>query len=282
MNPGPRTSAPESRPDSGGAPGPGGAPDPGSTTDRGSLSDAGLWQLVESDGYRVDLDAWAELAATAGGPVLDIGCGIGRVSHHLNRLGHETTGIDSDAELVADFNRTRPAGSPPALALDATRLLADGSPLSGQRFALVIAPQQLLQIIGGRTGRRMLFAELPRLLAPGGKAAFAICEELPRAPVDYPGVASDIREVEGWVHASRPVSIEAEDGSVTAARLRRSLSPDGQVDESTDTVTLDRLDRTQLEAELVDAGLTPIHSRPISETDRHMGSTLVVARPATS
>jgi SAM-dependent methyltransferase len=247
-----------------------------------SLSDTGLWQLVESDGYRVDLDIWAGLAAKTGGQVLDLGCGIGRVSHHLNRLGHTTTGVDRDPRLVEDFNRTRPEGSPEALTVDATALLDPGSPLCGRSFELIIAPQQLLQILGGPGARARMLSAVTALTASGGLAAFAICEELPEVPVDYPEVPPDLREVDGWVHSSQPVSIEAGPEAVTAVRERKSLSPAGDVRTSPDTITLDRLDRKTLELELVEAGLTPVGISPIPATDRHMASTLVLARPSTS
>lgn len=247
-----------------------------------SLSDTGLWQLVESDGYRVDLDIWAGLAAKTGGQILDLGCGIGRVSHHLNRLGHPTTGVDCDPRLVEDFNRTRPDGCPEALTVDATALLEHGSPLRGRTFELIIAPQQLLQIIGGPDARARMLTAVTALTAPGGLAAFAICEELPEVPVDYPDVPPDLREVDGWVHSSQPVAIETGPESVTAVRERKSLSPAGDVRISPDTISLDRLDRNTLELELIEAGLTPVGISPISATDRHMASTLVVARPATS
>jgi SAM-dependent methyltransferase len=246
------------------------------------LSEAGLWQLVESDGYRVDLDIWAGLAAGSDGRVLDLGCGVGRVSHHLNRLGHSTTGVDRDPELVADFNRTRPEGSPSALTLDVTGLLVSDSPLRDMSFGLIIAPQQLLQIIGGREARARMLAAVRNLSMPGALTAFAICQELPDAPVDYPDVPPDLREVNGWVHSSQPVSIETTPDTVTAFRDRKSLSPEGDVHASVDSVTLDRLDLSGLEAELVEAGIEPVGSSVIPGTDRHMASTLVLARPFTS
>jgi SAM-dependent methyltransferase len=248
----------------------------------GGFSEAGLWQLVESGEYLVDLDFWSNLAVQAGGDVLDLGCGIGRVSHYLNRLGHRTTGVDSDPELIEDFNRTRPDGSPPAVAVDARALLAPASPIRGNRYSLIIAPQQLLQILGGAGPRSQLLGSLPELLAPGGRVAFAICEGLPSEPVDYPDVPPDLREVEGRVHASQPVSIETAPDSVTAVRIRRSLAPGGDVAESRDTVTLDRLDRLTIDGELRQAGLVELSSSPIPPTARHMGSTLIVAGPATS
>jgi SAM-dependent methyltransferase len=252
-------------------------------SDRGAgLSDTGLWQLVESDGYRVDLAIWAGLAARADGQVLDLGCGIGRVSHHLNCRGHPTTGVDRDPQLVSDFNRTRPDTATAALTVDVTGLLDADSALRDRSFDLIIAPQQLLQILGGRQARADMLSALPRLSPRGGLAAFAICESLPEIPVDYPDVPPDLREVGGWVHSSQPVSIETTPDTVTAVRQRKSLSPDGEILVSLDAVTLDRLDRDGLEVELLEAGLTPVGSSPIPATDRHMASTLVLARPSNS
>jgi len=44
-----------------------------------------VWHDLECGGYRVDLQAWLELAERAGGPVLDVGAGTGRVSLALAR-----------------------------------------------------------------------------------------------------------------------------------------------------------------------------------------------------
>lgn len=240
--------------------------------------EAGLWQLVESGRYRADLDTWSGLAADIGGPVLDLGCGVGRVSHHLNRLGLTAFGLDRDPHLIADFDRTRPAGSPAGIVRDVAGLDDPDATVEGRPFRLVIAPQQLVQILEGREARMRLFRALPGILEPDGVAAFAICEELPEVDVHYPGVPPDLRELGRWVHSSHPVAIEAHPDSVTALRLRQSLGPDGASTRADDRVTLDRLDRNAIESELTAAGLRPCGTGVIEQTDRHMGSTLVLAR----
>jgi ubiquinone/menaquinone biosynthesis C-methylase UbiE len=44
---------------------------------------AALWHDLECGDYRDDLPSWRSLAATAGGPVLDVGAGTGRVTLDL-------------------------------------------------------------------------------------------------------------------------------------------------------------------------------------------------------
>jgi len=58
---------------------------------RGSA--AVIWHDVECGGYEGDLALWRELAA-AGGPILDLGCGTGRVALDLARRGHRVHGLD--------------------------------------------------------------------------------------------------------------------------------------------------------------------------------------------
>jgi SAM-dependent methyltransferase len=241
-------------------------------------SDDGLWQLVEFADYTADFPLWEQLATATGGPVLDLGCGIGRVAGHLAGLGHEVVGIDRDAGLVADFNRALGiTGSAHALQADATGLRAEAAPLAGQQFALVLAPQQFMQLLGGPNGRLALLGAIGELLAPGGIAAFAICEELPLESIHFPGVLPDAREVGDWYHSSLPVAIEPDHGWITSVRLRQSVGPRGEFVETEDRVRIDRLDRSTLAAELSACGFTVDRVTEVPVTDRHMGSTVLIA-----
>ena len=69
------------------------------------------WHDVECGSYSADLALWEELAAHAGGPILELGCGTGRVTLRLGRCGHRVTGLDRDAVLLAAFGE-RATGLP--------------------------------------------------------------------------------------------------------------------------------------------------------------------------
>ena len=57
------------------------------------------WENAQTVGRR-DVPFWRAVAATAGGPVLELGCGTGRVSLPLARAGVQLVGIDRSAPML--------------------------------------------------------------------------------------------------------------------------------------------------------------------------------------
>lgn len=235
---------------------------------------AAIWQLVESCGYTADLPAWVTLTEEAGS-VLDLGCGIGRVARHLAAEGRNVVGVEIDPVLASDLNRL--SGGEPVRAVTGSATELDRLELGRDRFDAVIAPQQLLHIVGGEVSRQHLLEGVRARLAPEGVAAFAISEWITEQSrtVD---VLPDVREIGNWVYASRPVAVEDDGDSLTVDRLRQVVAPDGSLEESHDSITLDRMDRYRLAEELAEAGLVPERTVEIRETDRHIASVIVVAR----
>ncbi len=121
-----------------------------------------VWHDVECGAYAADLPAWAELAAGAAGPVLELGAGTGRVSLHLARAGFDVVAVDSASDLIGELaHRAEAAGlAVEAVCADARRLEL------GREVAAVIAPMQLMHLLGGAGGRAAALtaarAHLPR------------------------------------------------------------------------------------------------------------------------
>jgi SAM-dependent methyltransferase len=54
--------------------------------------------------YQEDIPFWLALAAEQGGPIIEMGCGTGRITKQLLEQGYKVTGVDSDPEML-DFIR---------------------------------------------------------------------------------------------------------------------------------------------------------------------------------
>jgi SAM-dependent methyltransferase len=220
-----------------------------------------IWHEVECGTYAADLPVWEELAAHAGGLILDLGCGTGRVLSHLARRGYELRGLDLEPSLVENLSHAE-VGDAREFEL-------------GESFRLILAPMQLVQLFADAEERESCLRRVAAHLAPGGLAAFAIVESMPE-PVDTASPLPDTREVDGWVYSSLPIDAHVDADAIRLRRLRQTVSPDGELSEELDEVVLRALDAATLEAEAQSAGLRPAGRRSVPPTDAHVGSTVVL------
>jgi SAM-dependent methyltransferase len=202
------------------------------------LNRAAIWHDVECASYDADLPLWRALADEAdGAPILDIGCGTGRVALDLAALGHDVTGLDSEPSFTAALAaRARERG----LRVEAVTADARAFDLGGSAFGLAIAPMQVAQLLGGREGRARMLGCVRRHMRPGGRLAIALADPFEGVPYDeqLPPLP-DVREEDGWVYSSTPVKVRPEPGGTAIDRLRQAVSPAGDLDESMATVCLD-------------------------------------------
>ncbi|HEV2727333.1 MAG TPA: class I SAM-dependent methyltransferase, partial [Solirubrobacterales bacterium] len=219
------------------------------------------------------LPLWEELSERRGGPVLELGCGTGRVALHLARRGHEVIGLDRDPELLAALE-SRGAGLPvQSLEADA-RSFDLASPVS-----LVLAPTHLLQLLADSGERAESLRSIAASLRPGGLLAAAIIEAMPDAD-GAPPPLPDVREVDGSVYSSLAVEAAVGPGEIVVRRLRQAVSPDGSLTEEPDEVRISTFTADTLEAEAEAFGLVPAGRRVIPETDLHVGSLVVLLEKA--
>jgi SAM-dependent methyltransferase len=238
-------------------------------------SSAAVWDEVEHGSYSADLPLYAELAAERG-PVLDLGCGTGRVALTLARRGHEVWALDSEPELVADLRGRAEAeglevraveGDARSFALDAT-------------FGLIVAPMQLVQLLQGDQGRAaMLRCVHSHLAADGLFAAALVDPPLIWGEADE-GSLPDVGQRDGWVFSSRPLRVRPEGPALVVERLRQTVSPQGELSEERHKTRLDVVEPERLEGEAAAAGLAPVGRRPVPPTDDHVGSVVVLLEVA--
>lgn len=246
-----------------------------------------IWHDVECGSYTADLPLWEELADEVGGPVLDLGCGTGRVALHLARRGHRVLGLDRDESLVAAL-RERAAELPVEAEVGDARAFD-----LGVEFGLVLVPMQLVQLFVDSSERVCCLEGVARHLSATGLAAIAIVDEL--QATSPPPLSSrsrflshsatkrdlvqplpDAREVDGWVYSSLPLGTVVDDGAIVVRRLRQTVAPGGELSEEMDEVHLRVLDAAELEDEAKFAGLRLAGRREIPATGDHVGSTVVL------
>jgi SAM-dependent methyltransferase len=237
------------------------------------LADPVIWHDVECGGYEADLGLWRALAERARGPVLELGCGTGRVTLDLAGAGHDVAALDSEPALVkALASRARDHGLTIEAAIGDARSFA-----LGREFALVLAPMQVFQLLGGPDGREAALRRVRDHLRAGGTFAAALADPFEGAGGDDAGPPlPDVREQDGWVFSSTPVAVRAEGSGTAIDRVRQAVSPDGRLDESMTSIVLDRVSADELEVEAAGAGFRPRARERVEPTADYVGSVVVV------
>lgn len=134
---------------------------------------------------RDDVRFYREVAEQEGGPILELGCGTGRVAAPLARDGHRVVGFDISRQMLLRA-RQRSARLPKRC----PRPLLFRGDLQrfslGRRFPLVIAAFNTLQHVYTTDRLLDVFANVARHLERGGLFAFDVlmpdCEWLARDP----------------------------------------------------------------------------------------------------
>jgi SAM-dependent methyltransferase len=232
-----------------------------------------IWHDLECGRYTADLPVWRALAGEQDGPILDVGAGTGRVTLDLARLGHRVVALDREAAFLAVLRER--AGSLPIETVVAD---AAGFALGEQRFGLVIAPMQTIQLLGA-AGRAGFLRSVREQLAPDGLVACAMASELDPFDGDsYELPAPDVVTVDGAADSSQPVALRDVGDRMAIERVRTIVTASGQRSEEDDVIHLDKVDAAAVEAEALAAGFWPRAARVIPPTEEHVGTTVVILR----
>jgi SAM-dependent methyltransferase len=242
------------------------------------LPETAIWQQVEFGSYEADLPIWADLADAAGGPVLELGAGAGRVAIHLADKGHDVIALERDPLLLDEL---RQEAGERRLAVQAIEgdLAAPTELRLPSRPAVAIGPLHVLQVVDG-SGRPALLTALRELLAPGATLALTIVDEstLLSAGTAATQILPDMRELDGWVYSSEPLWVQVSDDILTVRRLRERVSPGGEMKRAIHDEVLNRVSAERLELESREAGFEPSGRHQISSGPNEADSILVLLK----
>lgn len=200
-----------------------------------------------------DLPYWLGLAAQHGGPILELGCGTGRVTLPLIQAGYPVTGLDHSAEMLAAFKTlAAQAGivDLPLVQADLTDFQLD------QRFPLILLPCNTYSTLS-ESQRQAALECITRHLTPGG--VFAASMPNP----DWLASMEDLEEVEIETIFLHPETGNPVQASNQWRRVGSQLEicwhydhllPDGQVERDSQTTRHWLISASQFLEELENQG----------------------------
>jgi SAM-dependent methyltransferase len=145
------------------------------------------WENARTLGRR-DVPFWRRIAAGAGGRVLELGCGTGRVSVPLSKAGVDLVGIDRSDQMLARLRSrlTRRASRLTNLpthqftnSLDLIRGDIRALPFRPGAFSMVLAPYGILQSLLGDGDLVATLDSVARVLVRGGKFGIDLVPDVP-------------------------------------------------------------------------------------------------------
>ena len=145
------------------------------------------WENARTLGRR-DVPFWRNVARNAGGTMLELGAGTGRISIPLGRAGVQVVGIDRSEPMLARarqrVKRARLQRNVRLVRGDIRSLpFADavhsGRGGGGRGFEMVLAPYGMLQSLLRERDLQATLAAVHRVLKPGGTFGVELVADLP-------------------------------------------------------------------------------------------------------
>lgn len=187
---------------------------------------------LDTEGIDADLAFWLQLARRTGGPVLEIGCGTGRVLIPLARAGFSVVGVDVSAAMLAiareKVRQARIADRVELIQTDALTLDL------GRRFALALIALNSFGHFAEPGEPERLLDRLRQHLEPGGLLALDLTNPTPGAFGETNGVVIHDYTRAGPVPGWQTVKLRSQWQHFVAQRIEVScfydeISPTGEI-----------------------------------------------------
>lgn len=135
------------------------------------------WENARTLGRR-DIPFWLRMTAAVDGPVLELGCGTGRVTMPLAHEGVRIVGVDRSGEMLVRASRRvrrQRRGVRPLLVRADIRAL----PLRDGTVPMVMAPYGILQSLTRERDLAATLQDVARVVVPDGIFALELVADLP-------------------------------------------------------------------------------------------------------
>lgn len=138
------------------------------------------WYDLEHASFDDDLAIYRSFAEATGGPLLEIGCGSGRLLVPLAAAGYAITGVDSSPTMLSRCRAALDVAGP-AVAARVTLAQADMTHLhlAAQAFHLVFIALGTFQHLTDLTARRMTLRALRAHVVPGATLVLDLAQADP-------------------------------------------------------------------------------------------------------
>ena len=142
------------------------------------IYDARSALIIAGSPMQGDVEFYRRLAREMGDPVLEVGCGTGRVAIALAEDGHEVVGVDLSAPMLR-VAETRRRALPADVAGRLSFEQGDMETLALNRdFPLIITPSRVFQFMLTTAAQRAALGALRAHLRPGGRLVLDLFDPL--------------------------------------------------------------------------------------------------------
>ena len=148
-----------------------------------------------------------------------------------------------------------------------------------RQFSLIVVPMQTLQLFGGPAGRAAFLRCALQHLRPGGRLAAALADAMDCFDEEHDTPPPpETREILGARYATQLLGVAEKGGRAAISRRRDMVRADGRIETEDVVVHLERVSADEVAAQGHRLGFTSEPHLYIPESERYIGSTVVVLR----